>query len=267
MTAPVETPNISQLEISGTSIRVMRAGSGAPMLLLPGTSGADGWSPYMAALAAEFDVIVPQHPGFGGAERPEWLERISDLANFYLDFQDRLDLSGVHLVGLSLGGWAAAELATRNTTRLASLTLSAPAGLYLPGVPQFDLFAVNDEQAFTSLFHDKALAEQVRAHVFTPENEDALLHNRVTVARLCWQPRLHDPQLRHWLHRINVPTLLVWGENDPLFPPPYAQEWARLIPGARTVTLSECGHLPQVEKPHAFLAALRDFAGERRIAA
>jgi pimeloyl-ACP methyl ester carboxylesterase len=267
MSAPVATPERSEIDINGTRIAVMRGGSGAPMVLLQGANGADSWTPAMAALAARHEVIVPQHPGFGGAERPVWLERVSDLANFYLDFLETLDLRGVHVVGFSLGGWAAADLATRNASRLASLTLVAPAGLYLAGVPQVDLFAMSDEQAFVHLFHDKTLGEQVRARVFTPENEDALLHNRVTVARLCWQPRLHDPQLRHWLHRIRIPTLMVWGENDPLFPPPYATEWARLIPGARSLVLPACGHLPQVEQMKDFIAAVEEFTAERRIAA
>src|SRR5436305_1144312 len=83
---------------------------------------------------------------FGASDTPEWLDTIADLANFYLEFLDQLDLRDVHLVGSSLGGWIAADLAVRNASRLASLTLAGAAGIHVPGVPQVDTFLSNDEQ-------------------------------------------------------------------------------------------------------------------------
>ncbi|HYJ44927.1 MAG TPA: alpha/beta fold hydrolase, partial [Xanthobacteraceae bacterium] len=117
----------STISIRDCRIRVMRGGSGSPMLFLHGGGGAGTWLPFMSRLAATFDVIVPEHPGFGGSDTPPWLDTVPDLANFYLDFFEELGLDGVHLVGQSLGGWVAAELAVRNTSRLASLTLVAAA--------------------------------------------------------------------------------------------------------------------------------------------
>ena len=190
-----------------------------------------------------------------------------DLAFFYLDLLDQLDLREVDLVGHSLGGWIAAELASRNSQRLASLTLIDAAGIHVSGVPQVDTFLVNDEQMVRSLFHDPKLAERMLAVARRPELEDVILKNRTTTAKLIWQPRGYDPHLHKWLHRIGVPTLLVWGANDKLYPPAYAQAWQRLIPGAEIAIIPECGHVPQVEQRAAFVAALEGFLAGMRAAA
>jgi pimeloyl-ACP methyl ester carboxylesterase len=157
-------------------------------------------------------------------------------------------------VGSSLGGWIAAELAVRNSFRLASLTLIGAAGIHVDGVAQVDPFLSSDEQRIRDLFHDQDLAEAVIASLERPELEDAALKNRTTTAKLAWQPRNHDPHLRKWLHRVKLPTLLVWGENDRLFPPPYAFAFQKLIPGSKAVVFPGCGHLPHVE---SFIGAMR----------
>ena len=186
----------------------------------------------MADLAARHDVIVPEHPGFGASDTPDWLDTIPDLANFYLDFLDQLDLKDVDLVGFSLGGWIAAELAVRNTRRLASLTLVAAAGIHVKGVAQVDTFLSNDEQRIRDMFHDPKRADEMLQPRRRPELEDINLKNRTITAKLIWQPRGYDPQLHKWLHRIDVPTLLIWGANDRLFPKDYALAYQRLIPGS-----------------------------------
>ena len=255
------------ITIKDCRIRLMRGGAGAPLLFLHGGGGAGIWLPCMAQLAKKFDVIAPEHPGFGDSDTPPWLDTIEDLANFYLDFLDQLDLRGVHLIGSSLGGWVAAELAVRNATRLASLTLIGAAGIHLKDVEQVDTFLSNDEQRIRDLFHDQELAEAVIAGSERPELEDAALKNRMMTAKLSWQPRNHDPQLRKWLHRIKVPTLLVWGDHDRLFPKEYALAYQRLIPGAKVVIIPNCGHLPHVEKGDEFAAELETFIRAMRIAA
>jgi pimeloyl-ACP methyl ester carboxylesterase len=247
------------ISIGDCRIRLMRGGSGAPLVFLHGGGGIGIWLPSMAKLAKRFDVIAPEHPCFGSSDTPDWLDNIADLANFYLDFLDQLNLSGVHLVGSSLGGWVAAELAVRNSTRLASLTLVGAAGIHVEDVPQVDTFLSNEEQRIRDLFYDQDLAEAVYAGSQRPEAEDAGLKNRTITAKLSWQPRSHDPNLRKWLHRIKVPTLLVWGAEDRLFPRPYAFVYQQLIPNAKAVVLPECGHLPHVEKGDEFVAELESF--------
>jgi pimeloyl-ACP methyl ester carboxylesterase len=259
--------SISTMSVRDCRIQVMRGGSGSPMLFLHGGGGVGIWLPCMARLAKKFDVIAPEHPGFGASDTPDWLENIHDLAYFYLDFMEQLDLDRVHLVGASLGGWIAAEIAIRDTYRLSSLTLVGAAGIHVPGAKQVDLFLGSDEQRIRDFFYDQTRADEMIARVLRPELEDVTMKNRVATARLAWQPRGHDPHLHKWLHRIDVPTLLIWGANDRLFPQEYAFAWQRLIPGSKALIIPECGHVPHVEKPAVFVSELTGFIDGMRIAA
>ena len=256
----------SVLAVRGNRIRLMRGGAGQPLVILHGASGAQ-WAPFMSALSQKFDVIAPEHPGFGESDMPDWLDTVHDLAYFYLDLFAELKLKDVNLVGLSLGGWIAAELAVRSSARLASMTLAGAAGLHVPGVVQLDPFLRSDEQRLRDFFYDQKKADEVIARALRPELEDVTLKNRATVAKLAWQPRGHDPHLTKWLHRIDVPTLLIWGDHDRAFPKDYALAYQKAIPGAKLVIVPECGHVPQIEKPDAFVAALEGFLGARKIAA
>jgi pimeloyl-ACP methyl ester carboxylesterase len=252
------------IEIRGTALRLARGGAGAPLLFLHDATGAAPWQPFLDRLSARFAVVAPEHPGYGGDDPPPWLDRIADLANFYLDCLDALDLKRVHLVGSSLGGWIAAELATRNTNRLASLTLIDPLGLYLAGAVGIDPFVTNDEQSLRDLFVDGKIADATVARLLAPEAEDALLKNKMVTAKLAWQPRLHDPHLQKWLHRIDVPALIVWGESDRILPKAYAEAWRRAVPGAELAVLRNCGHLPHLEQPEETAATITDFIAGRR---
>ena len=106
------------INIAGCCIEVLSGGAGAALVCLHGAGGASAWAPYMAALAEKFEVVVPSHPGYGRSDTPDWLDRLTDLAYFYLDFIEQLELERIHLVGNSLGGWIAAELAVRSCQRL-----------------------------------------------------------------------------------------------------------------------------------------------------
>ncbi len=259
-------PTTDVVRVHGWDLPVMRAGSGPDLLLLTGAYDGGDWQPYMAALAEDFRVIVPRHPGVG-VELPAWLDTVGDLANFYLEFLAVERLTSVHLMGAALGGWIAAELATRNGTRLASLSLVAPFGARVMGAAGVDLFAVSDEQAIRHLVHDPAVAEGLIAQARDAAKQDDWLQTRVLIAKLCWQPRLHDPQLQKWLHRIDVPTLLIWGAADEVVPVAVADEWRQLVPQARLSVLAACGHLPTLEQPRVVADLVKGFAAERRIAA
>jgi pimeloyl-ACP methyl ester carboxylesterase len=184
---------------------------------------------------------------------------VADLANFYLDFIKTLGLNAIHLVGHSLGGWIAADLATRNTSILKTLTLISPAGIHVRGVSKGDLFLWNPEERVRNLFHDQSLASQVLAAPISDEQRNATMKNAMTLARLAWSPRLYDRNLRKWLHRIDVPTLILWGRDDKLIPAAYGAAYRDLIPGARLQTLEGCGHLPHVERSSETLAAATVF--------
>ncbi len=249
--------------VDSCRLRLLAAGNGPPLLYLHGAGGPAPWSPFFVELAKSFRVIAPDHPGFGRSGEPSWLAGIDDLAYFYLDFLAAQGLDRVHLVGHSMGGWIAMEAAVRSTARLKSLTLLDPAGIYVKGHPMADIFITPPAEILGKLLYvDKGLAEQALAELASPKTEaeiDALIRNRTSAALLCWQPRLYNPKLAKWLHRIDVPTHLVWGDSDRIIPPAYAETLRAAIPAARLTMIERCGHVPQVERAEATLAAVTGF--------
>lgn len=239
-----------RVEVDGCRTRLRRGGSGEPLLFLHGASGAPVILPFMEKLAQRFDVLVAEHPGYGMSDEPEWLENIHDVAYFYLDFIKRLDLKNLTLVGSSMGGWIAMEMAVRDTSRIKSLVLVSPAGIAAPGVQPADIFLMAPEDVVRGLFFDEKLAQ---ARLAQPEDVDISLKNRHTTARLAWEPRLHDPHLGKWLHRIDVPVKIVWGRQDRILPVAIMDELKRLMPTAKTYVLENCGHLPHAEKVDEFV--------------
>ena len=252
--------NTDFIDVAGCRTEVRRGGSGAPLLFLHGAGGNPGWLPFMETLAESFDVIAPSHPGFGQSDTPDWLDGIDDVTHFYVEFLETLGLEGVHVAGNSLGGWIAAEIALRNPSRLASLTLVAAAGIRVKGEPIADTFLWSEEERTRNLYFDQSLAEALLAQPLSPEAEDIAIKNRFASARLAWNPRFHNPQLRKWAHRITLPTMIVWGKEDRIFPEPYAHAYKELLPQAELRILPNCGHLPQVEKTDEFVDAVRAIA-------
>ncbi|MDX2158419.1 MAG: alpha/beta hydrolase [Hyphomicrobiaceae bacterium] len=249
----------SRMRVDGCNTVLRRGGNGPPLLFLHGAGGFGIWGDFHDRLASRFDVLAPSHPGFDGSDDPPWLDRVADLGHFYLDLMQALGLEQVHLVGHSLGGWLAAEIATRDTRRLASVTLMCAAGIHVEGIAQLDTFLLAPDERVRRQFVDKAKAESLAARVSDPANLDLVLKNQETAARLAWQPRLYDPHLRKWLHRIDRPTLVLWGDSDPIFPAAYAEAYGRLIPGAKAVVIERCGHQPNVEHPAETATAITTF--------
>jgi pimeloyl-ACP methyl ester carboxylesterase len=253
-------PKHELIDIDGCKLSVNRAGEGETILFLHGAGGAARWAPFMADLADRYDLIVPEHPGFGQSDTPSWLDNVGDLAYFYLDFLERRKLGRVHLVGASLGGWIAAELAVRNQAQIKTLTLVAPAGIHLEGVPKGDIFLWTPEQVARNLVASQILADEMLAMPVSEAEQRTALQNSCTMAKLSWQPRLYNPHLKKWLHRITAPTQILWGDQDKIIPTPYGAAFQSLIPGSSLQIFADCGHLPQIEKMDAFVAAIVDFA-------
>ena len=245
--------------VRDVAVRLNRAGAGEPLLFLHGAAGVPAWGALFERLAQRFDLWVPEHPGFGLSDNPPWMRSIADLAMYYLDFIDTMHVSRVHLVGHSLGGWTAAELAVRNATKLASLSLVAPAGLRIKGAPSGDLFIWSPEELARNSYHDPALAERDLAQTPTEEEADLRLTNSFMAAKLGWEPRWHNPALERWLHRVTPRTLIVWGREDKIFPVDYAKAWRERIPDARVEIIAECGHRPHIEKPQALAEKILAF--------
>lgn len=252
-----------QTSIAGSTLHYRTAGpEGAPVLLfLHGAGGAESALGMLATFADRWQVIVPDHPGFGASPDPDWLDTIHDAAYAYLDFFEALDLREVHLVGSSLGGWLAMEIAIRDASRLSRLTLIAAAGIRPGDIPTGDLFMWSPEERVRNTIADPLLAERLLALPQTPEQAEVALRNHFTTAKLCWEPRFFDPHLDKWLHRLRLPVQVIWGEQDRLFPLALGRKLAALIPAVRFDVMPGCGHVPTVENPGLLSALLREFQG------
>lgn len=248
-----------EIAVKGAKLRFRRDGGGEPLLFLHGAQGLDGWEPALAALAENFDVIAPDHPGYGRSEAADGVDDMADLALLYLDILETLGVRRVHLVGHCVGGWLATEIAVRNTSRLQSLTLVSSAGLRLPGVPRADMFICTRDELAQLLFAGNSAEAWKEAWVASPEQEEIYDRNRFATAKYAWQPRLCNPKLARWLHRIDVPTQVIWGEQDKVLPVAHGAAFKDGVSGATMTTIPACGHLPHVERPNEFAAAVTQF--------
>jgi pimeloyl-ACP methyl ester carboxylesterase len=219
-------------------------------------------------LAPRRRVIAPSHPGFGRSSLPDWLDSVDDIAHVYLELLDRLALTRTDVIGLSLGGWIAAELATKVPERIDHLVLIAPVGVKTGGPDQLDIpdiFAMSRDKLDRYLFHDPARNAPDLA-AMPDEKLYTFARNRETLALLTWEPYMHNPKLKHRLHRVNVPTLFLRGVSDGIVSAEYLERYAALIPKARTDTIGEAGHLPQVEQPGTTAAKVLHFLEEGKAA-
>jgi pimeloyl-ACP methyl ester carboxylesterase len=252
--------NEAFVDLRGAKLFLRRDGAGEPLLFLHGVQGVQGWTDALSQLAEHFTVIAPDHPGFGHSDTPDGIDDVNDLAFFYLDLLGMLANGRVHIVGHSLGGWIAMAMAIRSTAQILSLTLVDAAGISVDGVKRGDMFIGSAQETGKLLFAgEEAAARWAAGWQASDEMKEIHDKNRAAAAKYTWQPRLYDPKLARWLHRIDVPTHIVWGEGDFLIPPPYGEELRRLIPGAQLSTIPGVGHLCDVEQPAKFAEAVFSF--------
>jgi pimeloyl-ACP methyl ester carboxylesterase len=249
------------ITLGDAKIEVRRFGKGKPLLLLPSEEELETEAPFVEELARKFEVIIPSAPGYGRSNRPDWITNMDDIAYIYLDLIEKLDLKKVTLMGFSLGGWIAAEMATKDDSRLAKLVLVDPYGIKVRGAYEQDI-------ADIWLLHPRKVAElkwhepEKGKRDFPSMSEDKLsvvARNIETTARFCWEPYLHNPKLKHRLHRIQVPTMLIWGKNDGIVTTDYGKAFSKLIKGAKFASIAKAGHYPHLEQPAAFMKTLSGF--------
>jgi pimeloyl-ACP methyl ester carboxylesterase len=255
--------NESYVDVRGKHIRILHGGEGAALLYLHGSGDRGRWLPVHDELARDHDVIRPDHPGYGFSDEGRGIDSVHELAFFYLDLLDELGLERVDVVGSSLGGWIAADLATIEPKRIAHLVLIGSAGLRVEGSGQPDEFVLEPAAAIEAIYAGadarRAATAEFEALEQDPTAMERYLRNRITTAHLAWNPYFHDPKLVHRLHRITVPTLLVWGSEDGLVPVAHGHRWAELVPDSRLEIVEGAGHLPHVEQTNRFLEIVRPF--------
>lgn len=254
---------MERIDIGGTSIDMRVAGNGPPLLFLHGIDYFAQHAPFLDRLARRFRVIAPRHPGFGASARPGWLRGVGDVAYLYLDLLDRLALDDAVLVGSSFGGWVAMEIAVRSTARLGRLVLIDSLGLKFGGrddVEIADIFALSADEVVRRTFADPGNAPDYATLDDAAVEEVA--RDREAAVRYGWRPYMHDPSLRHWLHRIKIPTLILWGEADRITAPAYGAHLVQKLQNARFMPIAGAGHYPQIEQPEKIVQAIETFAGE-----
>ncbi len=258
------------LETTTVSIRggmfeaqVFTKGGGSPLLFLHGWGGMPAWPSWLDAYAEHFRVIAPQHPGFGASTGIEHLDDMVDLAIYYLDFVDALGLQRFNVIGHSFGGAIAAELAALGSHCVDRLVLVAPVGLWLNETPVLDFFAVDEATRIRALWHDAEAARERGLLLSPPDNEARVLlaldqaRSAAAAAKFLWP--IPDKGLKKRIHRVKAPTLVVWGDSDSIVPPAYGRLFRDKLANARLVTIPQCGHIPMLEQPEAFNAAVLPF--------
>ncbi len=252
---------ITTVKIAGIDLELFESGAGAPLLWLHGAPGFNPAHAFVPLVAARRRLIAPSHPGFGKSSLPDWLDSVEDIVHVYLELLDRLNLKQVDVVGTSLGGWIAADIASKVPERIRKLVLVAPVGVKIGPSDKLDIpdiFAMPQEEASKLLYHDPAKMK-VDIAKMSDEELSAMFRNRETLALLVWEPWMHNPKLKRRLHRAAMPALFVRGESDGLVSAEYLAGYAKLLPNVRTVTIPAAGHAPQQEQPQALVKAVLEF--------
>jgi pimeloyl-ACP methyl ester carboxylesterase len=250
--------------IQGAKLEIERLGKGAPLLLLLSEEEQlDMASPFVAGLAEKHSLVVPHYPGFGRSERPEWVSSPDDISYMLLELLDAEGLRGVPVVGLSLGGWIALEMAVKERGVFSKLALVDPLGVKHGGPFDRDIQDIwTSHPSKVSAWKWRDAEKSKRDFASMPE-ELVSIHARniESFARFCWEPYMHNPKLKRRLGRVTSPTLIVWGENDGMVTPAYGRAYAEALPRGEFAVIAEAGHYPQIEQPAATLAKVAAFLG------
>jgi pimeloyl-ACP methyl ester carboxylesterase len=257
----IETAAVERMPVAGIELEVLRRGAGRPVLLLHGFQTVDPRAPFLDGLARHATVIAPSHPGFGRSPRPADFETMYDLTRLYQAVLDSLPYEKVTLMGLSFGGWLAAEAAVACGHRLDGLVLVDAVGIKISDreTPDIlDVFNTSPAEVTRRSWHDPGRW----APDLDAMSDDELVIRARNWDALClyaWHPYMHNPRLPRWLGRIGVPTLVVWGESDGIVTPSYGRAYGALIPGSRFELIDGAGHHPEIERAPAFVDRVARF--------
>jgi len=260
----VANGDTERLMVHGIELETVRRGAGRPILLLHGFQTIDPAARFLDLLARHGEIIAPSSPGFGKSSRPKDFDTVYDLVHLYLELADTLSPEKVTLIGLSFGGWLAAEVGAACSDRLRKLVLVDPVGIKVsgPDTPDIlDIFNRSPDDVRQKSWHDPDRF----APDFNAMSDEALTvyaRNSEALCLYAWHPYMYNPQLPRWLGRIKVPTLLLWGESDRIVTPDYGRAYSRLIRGSRFELIERAGHHPEIEQPEAFVERVSRFLEE-----
>jgi len=248
-------------DLQEAKVIVESKGAGKPLLLLHSEDRYERDADFVDELAKKYRVIMPSMPGFNGSILPDSIRSIEDMSYLYLDLLDAMKLQDVSVIGFSVGGWLACEIATKNDARLKKLILVDPVGIKNGGPYDRDIEDIyynKFEVVKKFKFHDVRKDPRVLIEMTDAEalNE---ARARETTARICWDPYFHNPSLRYRLNRVKLKTLLIWGKNDGIVKPAYGRGYSKKILGSKMITIAKAGHFPHVEQPKEFIQHVRAF--------
>ncbi len=256
-----------RITINGIELEVLRRGpddaGGTPVLLLHGMNTVSPKARFLDLLGRDAAIIAPSSPGFGNTRRPADFDTIYDLVRLYLALIDELPYDKLVLMGLSFGGWLAAEIAVACSHRIDKLVLVDPVGIKIGDRESrdiLDVFNVNPAEVRSCRWRDPANSPD-----FDAMSDDELIVHARNWDSLClyaWHPYMYNPQLKRWLGRIPVPTLVLWGDSDRIVTPDYGRAYSALIPGSRFELIAEAGHHPEIEQPELVAERVAAFLAE-----
>jgi pimeloyl-ACP methyl ester carboxylesterase len=261
----VATVETAPVTVNGVSVPVIERGHGRPLLFLHPAIGIDPGAAVLDHLAQGARVIAPIHPGFGQSGAPTWMTTVDDLAYFYLDFLDALDLRDLAVVGVSFGAWIATEIAVKTTQRLSHLVLANAIGIKVGDRETrdiADIFAITESQFNELAYCDPRVGARDYKSMADADVMTAA-RNREALGRYGWSPYMHNPKLKGRLHRIRIPTLFLWGASDRILSESYGRAYAAAIPGATFEVIERAGHFPHLEQPEAFADRALAFIGKK----
>ncbi len=251
--------------VAGVNLHIVKGGSGDPLLVLHDEMGRTAPLRFAEELARDFTLHMPAHPGFGITERLDWIMSVRDLAGWYLRAIEELGLERVNVLGFSLGGWLAAEMACQSPQTFNKMVLVSPSGIKPPTGEIFDMFLIVAKEYLETSFLDPGSTPEypsICPEEPSPEQVELWECAREEACRLAWRPYMYHPALPHLLGRLkDLPTLLVWGGQDALIPTSAGEAYQQAIQGARLEILPGCGHHPELEKTEEFVRLVRDFFG------
>jgi pimeloyl-ACP methyl ester carboxylesterase len=252
-----------KFRVGDTDLQVITGGTGKPLLVLHGELGFPGWLKWNAALAQHRTLCIPLHPGFGKTPMADWIMDARDLAAFYSRFVREQKMGPVDVIGFSLGGYLAAEMAVANSAQFRKMVLVGAAGLKPPSGEIFDLFTVTARTFLNKNVVDTQGDEfkKLFGGEQTPEQYEAWEDARAETARIAWKPYLYTQSMANLLANVaDLPTLVLWGKKDAIVPLAAGEVYHQKIAGSKLVTF-DCGHMPEVEKPDDFVREVTSFLG------
>jgi pimeloyl-ACP methyl ester carboxylesterase len=242
--------------IGPVEVTVEERGTGKAFLVLHGGAGPQSVAGFAQLLAEKGClVITPIHPGFGGTSRPNELSSVVGLAALYVSLLDDLGLEDVTVIGNSVGGWIAAEMALIQSPRISRLVLLDAVGIEVDGHRVADVSGLSVPEIQALSFHDPTPFRVDLATI--PDAQKAIMAaNAAALAVYAGSPSMADPTLLGRLGGIAIPTLVLWGDSDQIVDAAYGKAYAAAIDGGHFEVLPATGHMPQMETPDLVLQGI-----------